>query len=342
MKIDQFLQKRHEMSLREIGMTRREKREFNVVKTLVASVVALGVIIFGISLTPPPGFDVEKNYAIESGSTLKDISQYLKDEKAIRSKQFFQLLAIATGTSSELKAGNYSFEKPLSSLEILRLVADGATQDNHVVLTIPEGSSLEYIGETAEALLNNFDADAFVNMAIVRNGYLFPSTYFLDPETSEQDLIDRMGDTFAGVLAEIALDTVSDYSPEELRDRVIMASIIEREAAGKDDAYLISGVLWKRIEIGMPLQVDASFAYLFDKESKEVTLSDLAYDSPYNTYKYTGLPPGPLGNPGRIALDAALFPADSPYLFYLHDPEGGVHFGQNLAEHNENKRLYLR
>jgi len=341
MKIDQFLQKRHEMSLREMGMTRREKREFNVVKVLFLAIFLGGIALFFSSITAPRQFNTEATYTIESGSTLKGIAQYLKDEGVIRSRQVFQLLAMVTGKSGDVQAGNYNFPERTSALDVLNRLTNGSSNDDHVTLTIPEGSSLEYIGQTAEGLLNNFDADTFVNKAIQYNGYLFPDTYFLDPTTSEEDLITRMNDTFAGVLAELALDTI-EMPPEELRDRVIMASIIEREAAGKDDAYLISGVLWKRIEIGMPLQVDASFAYLFNKESKEVTQSDLAYDSPYNTYKYTGLPPGPLGNPGRIALDAALFPADSPYLFYLHDPQGGVHFGKDLAEHNENKRNYLR
>ena len=121
-----------------------------------------------------------------------------------------------------------------------------------------------------------------------------------------------------------------------------MASILEKDANGREDARVISGILWKRFDAGMRLQADATLSYILGKESKHLTLSDLKTDSPYNTYLHTGLPAGPIGNPGMETLRAAILPEVSPYWYYLHDGEGVVHYAKNFAEHERNRRLYLK
>jgi UPF0755 protein len=127
-----------------------------------------------------------------------------------------------------------------------------------------------------------------------------------------------------------------------LRDIVIMASIIEKEVHNTEDRGLVSGILWKRIKEGIGLQVDASLTYLLGKTSAELTSTDLKIDSPYNTYKYKDLPRGPISNPGKEAIFAALFPVISPYLFYLSDKDGVTRYARNFEEHKENKLRYLR
>jgi UPF0755 protein len=127
-----------------------------------------------------------------------------------------------------------------------------------------------------------------------------------------------------------------------LKDIITMASILEREANGKDEARVISGILWKRIQKNMPMQVDATFLYSIQKGSSALTQTDLKTDGPYNTYTRTGLPVGPIGNPGTVMIDAALHPTDSPYWYYLHDDKGGIHYAKTYQEHLKNKKLYIR
>ena len=121
-----------------------------------------------------------------------------------------------------------------------------------------------------------------------------------------------------------------------------MASLIEKEASGEKDRNIVSGILWKRIEKGIPLQVDAPFLYILGKESSELTKSDLSINSPFNTYKYKGLTPSPIGNPGLDSIKAAINPEDSPYLYYLHDAEGNIHYARTYSEHQKNIRTYLK
>ncbi len=310
---------------------------------LIVFIAGIAIMVLGVlyQMTPPRSFPVDQFIEIEKGSGLSTVARILKQEQVIRSSQVFQIIVKVSGNAQSLRAGDYVFERPMSVWTIARHVARGIYGKNFVRLTIPEGSSLQDIATIAEAHLVDFNPDYFIEQAIPYNGYLFPDTYFLFPSTTEDELIARMRDEFSTKIKEAYSENITTMTPELLRDKVIMASIVEREAAGKDDSAIIAGILYKRIKIGMPLQVDASFAYLFNKESSELTLDDLKFDSPYNTYTNKGLPPGPLGNPGLLALDAAFHPAQSPYLYYLHDSDGNAHFAKNFNEHISNKKKYL-
>ncbi len=171
-------------------------------------------------------------------------------------------------------------------------------------------------------------------------GMLFPDTYFFSPNTSTDEAITRLKKNYEAKLAPLR-EKIQKGSYSE-REVVILASILEKEARGDTDRSMIAGVLMKRLSIGMPLQVDASFLFLLGKESQNVTKQDLEIDSPYNTYKYRGLPPGPINNPGLATIQAVLNPTETTYLYYLHDANGGVHFATTFAEHKKNKALYLK
>jgi UPF0755 protein len=131
-------------------------------------------------------------------------------------------------------------------------------------------------------------------------------------------------------------------SKRSLKEIIIMASLIEKEARGEEDRFIISGILWKRIEKGIPLQVDAPFLYILGKESSELTISDLSTNSPFNTYRYKGLPPAPIGNPGLESIKASLRPTTSPYLYYLHDKNGNIYYAKTYDEHKQNIKKYLK
>ena len=159
-------------------------------------------------------------------------------------------------------------------------------------------------------------------------GYLFPDTYLFLPGAETEQIIGTMRDNFKKKAGDIA------------QDIVIMASLIEKEVPASDDRRIVSGILWKRLEIGMPLQVDAVFPYITGK--REVLLDDLKINSPYNTYLYKGLPPGPIANPGLDAIEAARNPKETPYLYYISGKDGKTHFAKTYEEHLKNKEKYLR
>lgn len=336
--LKELLKNRNQTFIAQLGTAPRRSHWW--VWALVVLVVIF--VLLYMASRPPRDFAEGERVRIEAGSGLGQIATTLKEAKMIRSRFLFKSWVALSGDAESLQAGDYIFDYPLGVRAVARRIITGQHGDVSVRITILEGATIDDIATRAGEVLEDFNTEKFIDKALDFNGYLFPETYFVLPDINEKELVETMHDQFSKVLNEVGSDRLNTLTPEELRDVVIMASIIEREAAGTHDSYVISGILWKRIEIGMPLQVDASFAYLFDKASSQVTKSDLAYDSPYNTYRNKGLPPGPLGNPGKIALDAALHPASSPYLFYLHDRSGGVHYGKDFDEHVANKRKYLR
>ena len=174
----------------------------------------------------------------------------------------------------------------------------------------------------------NFDKKEFLEKTAGLEGYLFPDTYLFLPGAETEQIIGTMRDNFQKKAGDVGQDTV------------IMASLIEKEVPDSDDRKIVSGILWKRLEIGMPLQVDAVFPYITGRQ--KVLSDDLKIDSLYNTYFYKGLPPGPISNPGLDAIEAARNPKESPYLYYLSGRDGKTHFAKTFAEHLKNKEKYLK
>lgn len=186
------------------------------------------------------------------------------------------------------------------------------------VVTIPEGFNLNQIADTASSKLANFNKINFLLETKGLEGYLFPDTYFFLRNANEKDVIKSMNDNFERKIIPLTPEIISSGKTE--KEIVEMASIIEREAKGDADRGIISGILWKRIKIGIPLQVD----------------------SVPDTYKTKGLPENPIGNPGQKAIEVAINPQSSPYLYYLHDKDGNVHYATTFAEHLKNIQKYLR
>jgi len=310
---------------------------------LVIGIITCTIILFIIIIMlPPRDFPVKSIFYIDEGKSLIEVANDLKDNNFIRSSILISILIKISGNADHVQAGDYIFEKPLPLFTIASRITEGRYGDIFVRVTLPEGSTLKQMSDILANNIKEFNSDYFLEKATQYNGYLFPNTYFFFPRVEEGVIIEKMQNEFSKQLREIIPERIADITPEDLRKYIIMASILEREANSKEDIYVISGILWKRIEKGMPLQVDASFNYLFNKSSDQVTQSDMEYDSPYNTYKYKGLPPGPLGNPGALSIDASFHPAASPYIYYLHDADGVAHFAKALSEHVRNKREYLK
>jgi len=296
---------------------------------LVVLLAILAPIFWQLFLTVPKNFPSGSMVKIEKGLSLSRVSSGLEKSGIIKQKWAFYFLARLSGKADEIKYGDYVFKEPLSVLGVMKKITRGDFGVKPVKVIILEGSISGDIAEVFEDF-ENFDKDVFLKKTKELEGYLFPDTYFFSPGVETEEIIKTMTDNFKNKVGETN------------RDTVIMASLIEKEAPAGDDRKIISGILWKRLEIGMPLQVDAVFPYITGKKGEKVLLDDLKIDSPYNTYLNKGLPPGPIGNPGLDAIDAALRPKESPYLYYLHGKNGKTYFAKTFAEHLRNKEKYLR
>lgn len=203
-------------------------------------------------------------------------------------------------------------------------------ESREITVTIPEGLTASQIGEILESA-KLFSKDEFIKIAQKEEGYLFPDTYRFYKKAKPEDIVARMKENFN-----------KKVTPDTSREIIIMASMLEEEVQSMEDRKIVAGILWKRLDRGMGLNVDAALTYILGRASHELTVDDLKYDSPYNTYRYRGLPPTPISNPGLDTILAAANPTSSKYFYYLTDKEGRVHYAVTLEEHALNKRKYLR
>jgi len=299
-------------------------------------VVILLYIFFASS---PSKFPAGVTVTVEGGSSLTEVAEYLKGKNIIRSPFAFKVLVYIRGGEDGSIAGDYFFSKSRNVFHVSRRIVLGQYGLNPVSITIPEGSTVVDMAVIYERYLSDFDAEEFVDDALPYEGYLFPDTYYFLPSIKTNEIISTMKENFFKRIGEIQEEiNSSDKSLEEI---VIMASLLEEEARTEEARRMISGVLWHRIDIGMPLQVDAVFPYILGKNTYEVTLADLKIDSPYNTYKYKGLPFGPISNPGLRSLAAAANPIENDNIFYLADMYGNTYYSKTFEEHKRKKRLYI-
>lgn len=302
---------------------------------IIAAIMALSIIS-----AAPSSFPRNVIVRVEKDMTVSEVATLLRERGLIRSESLFKIYAMLMRNGVGVQTGSYLFDVPESALRIAYRTAYGVKNIQKVKITVQEGFNSKQIAALIKKAMPNFDTQAFLAEARPHEGYLFPETYFIDPDDTPRNIVDMMREQFEKnlVLFEEALAT----STYPLKDIVTMASIIEEEASDPEDRRLISGILWKRIREGMPLQVDVPFYYIFDKGSSDVTRSDLATSSPYNTYKNKGLPPGPISSPGLDAIDAALHPVSSPYYFYLADRSGVTRYARTHEGHIINIAKYLR
>ena len=301
---------------------------------LIAIIVIWFLVDLGILF--PPRFGGEKIITIEQGMDARQIVHLFEQAGIIRQPSDFLFYLKITRNERAIKPGSYIFTKPLSVLHITRRIT-GTSAEREI--RIREGWTNHEIAQYLEREVG-ISASQFLLVAKEKEGYLFPDTYRIFQNASALDVVDILKKTFDEKIAPLQNDI--SLKKVSLKDLIIMASLVEKESSGDEDRAIISGILWKRLGANIPLQVDATLSYLTGKESKELTTNDLRIDSPYNTYRYPGLPQGPIGNPGLKSIKAALYPQTTPYLFYLHDREGIPHYAKTFEEHIENKNKYLR
>lgn len=257
------------------------------------------------------------------GQSVSSVGEELKLLGALRSTLTFKVAARLFGGA---QAGWYSLDTPESAITLAWRVSQGSTGLEPKKVTIPEGSTVREISEVVGVALPGSE-----------EGYLFPDTYNFFPGTPASQIVARMRKRYEEVVAPLRPQIVASGHTE--LEVITMASILEKEARLPETRRIVAGILWKRIEIGMPLQVDAVFGYIQGIDTFHPTLDDLKIDSEYNTYLYKGLPPGPINNPGEEAIRAALEPTKSSYLYYLTGKDGTMHYAKTFEAHVANKRF---
>ena len=286
---------------------------------------------------------------IPKGASAGRIGRILAEHKIIKSAVGFDLLARITGKSSELKPGAYRLSPSMPPGKIMDTIVKGEVCARWI--TIPEGFTVRQIAErlAAKGLVNE---DRFLYLASNGRyfnvgfphrdnleGYLFPDTYLIPLGSNEETVIGQMLACFNKKAMGYISSSQTNMPLDEV---VILASMIEREARVPKDRPLVSAVLRNRLNRGMRLEVDATVLYALGRHKTRVLYSDLDVDSPYNTYRNAGLPPGAIANPGLDCIKAALNPAKVDYLYYVAKPDGSHIFSHTLAEHDHAKRIAQR
>lgn len=303
--------------------------------------------------TPPGSGKVVRDISFPPGSGIRTLAQQLKKEKIIRSSRHFVLLARLRGSTQQLKAGEYRLNDGMTPDQILRKLVNGDV--DYRKFTLPEGYSMFQAAELLEQK-GYFKKDAFLEKCrdsdVMKRvgisgpsaeGYLYPATYNLSRTEREEQLIEQMVKQFDRKYAELpAAAAESAGKTFDRRQIVTLASMIEKEAVSAEEKPLISSVFYNRLRIGMPLQSDPTAVYGVRAFSGTVSKSDILRPSPYNTYLIKGLPPGPIGNPGVGALQAALHPSKTDYLYFVARQDGTHQFSRTLEEHNRAVEKYLR
>lgn len=297
-------------------------------------------IVYGALFAPPRLFPIESYVKVESGSTVAEVAETLKEESIIRSRLVFRVFAKVYGEQSVI-AGEYYFHTPQSALTIVRRLVNGVFDVEPVKITIPEGTSSYGIAQMLKEYVPEFNADAFYDLASQKEGRLFPDTYFITPGAEPEEVIRLMEENFRRQTSQGNVALAVAAFGRSLHDVVVMASLLEKEANNSRDRRMIAGILWNRMKNDMPLQVDAIFPYIIGKNTFNITRAELQTDNPYNTYVNKGLPPGPITNPGLEAILDAVTPIQTDYVYYLSDREGRMYYSVTYDQHLKNKAKYI-
>ena len=296
-------------------------------RNLIRFTISFGILFIGFLLylnMASSQFPTGTIVTIKNGEALSAVATDLKAHHLVRSAIIFQVIEILFAGENRLIAGDYYFNYPISTYSVASRVLAGSFDLKSVRVTIPEGSSMKQIATLFAPKLPHFSSVEFMKYYPDKEGYLFPDTYFFTIDATASDVIATMQKNFVEKIATIQDKIIAFGKPQ--KDVITMASILEEEANNPKDWSIMSGVLWRRLKIDMPLQVDPT----------------LGLGPAYDTYVNKGLPPTPIGNPGLGTIEAAISPATTTYLYYLSDKNGVTHYATTFAQHVANKFKYLK
>jgi len=286
------------------------------------------VLFFKREIYFPKSFNTEvKIFSIEKGEGVFEIAEKLEKEGIIKNRFLFLVEAVFKGKHKKILAGKYELKASMTIPQILEKFTKGDI--SKVKITIPEGFTIREIEEKLK-----------VDLPDELEGYLFPDTYYLPIDFKAEDLVKVMRENFDKKIAPYLSEI--EKQGKSLKEVMILASLVEKEVKTKEDKEIVAGILWKRLNAKIPLQVDATITYITGKKTTKISLEDLQIDSPYNTYKYLGLPPTPICNPGLESILAVIYPKETDYWYYLTTPEGKTIFSKTFLEHKIAKEKYLK
>lgn len=339
------------------GRDRKKRKSWAtfIVTAVILTPLVFAIMAFKISLMPVNDQKaVQITVVVPKSAATSTIAGVLKKSGVIRNASAFRLYARIQDVDGKLKPGSYTMNTAMTVPEVIRDLIKGPP--DRITLTVPEGYTVAQIADLLEqkglstgaafnqALNQNWQFSFFKDLPAQKNnleGYLFPDTYYLGSDSVSEKIVEMMLQNFEQVMERYDYINKAKAKGLTLNEAVTVASMVEREARVESERPRIAGVIYNRLNAGMPLQIDATVQYALGKQKEKLLYKDLEIDSPYNTYKISGLPPGPIANPGWPSLKAAIEPEKNNYFYYCAKPDGSHAFARTLAEHNINVQKYL-
>jgi UPF0755 protein len=329
--------------------------------TIIALVILLGAGVAAVAVwlgwndihEPYKGYDAPEQFVtIRQGASSGEIGRALGDARLVSDPRLFRVALWWTGQGRNLKAGEYRFDRAMTPLQVIDVLVSGEVYSERI--TFREGLTIEEMSKLYE--MRGFGrardfVEASKNAGRIREidpeapdleGYLFPETYSVPRHVPASRLVELMVDRFLSVYGE-PMRTRAAAEGLTTRQVVTLASLVEKETGKADERPVVAAVYRNRMNIGMPMQADPTIVYALEKAHRydgNIRREDMAMDSPYNTYKNPGLPPGPIASPGKASLEAALMPADVAYLYFVSRNDGSHEFAKTFAEHAANVRKF--
>ena len=324
---------------------KKNKRIIRVARIVVIMIIIITIWQCFKIVDTPLKINNEEIVEVAEGDSFYGILDKLSEEGKIKNKFLVKLYLKICGIKPEVLEGTYKLNKSMTLNEFVNLLTD--SNKDKVYITIPEGYTIDDIAEKLEEnnicnskefidSVKNYELPKYIsnnpNKRYNLEGFLFPDTYSFNKNENADFIIKTMLNRFEKVWQEIVEDLNISIPEEEIEKKVNVASIIEKEAVVDSERSFISSVIYNRIAIGMPLQIDATVIYSYGYHIEKMYEKYLEIDSPYNTYMYYGLPIGPISNPGRASLMAALKPKETDYLYYLLESENTHYFTDNYDD----------
>ena len=313
---------------------------------LATIVIALGAFWFYTNTKAVSSNTKFNDFIITRGTSAMQVGNNLHKAGFIKSPLAYKIYVQFTGKSGKIPAGEFRLAPSMNLFQVVDSLLSGPVE---LWVTIPEGLRREEIAVKFASGLDRDQTftDEFLQASKGKEGTLFPDTYLFPKEASASSIVNKMTRTFTSKTSAFEAGTGLTFD-----QRVVLASIIERETKTGEERPVVAGILINRLNVGMALQVDAAVQYAIGSTKCTVqstkcdwwpilTKNDLASASKFNTYKYPGLPPTPIANPGTSSLTAAFNPTGNDYWYYIHDNDGQIHYAKTLSEHNANIAKYL-
>lgn len=310
---------------------------------------------------PLDRFGVYKDFKIFQGESVSRISQDLADEDIIKNSLYFRLYVWREGIAKSIQAGEYNLSGGMNIIQIADIITQGKVVDREATVLIPEGLTIgeienilagknllekgDFVAATgsaeAQKYYGSFDFFGGKPNASNLEGYIFPDTYKFYIDAKPEDMIRKILANF-GAKFDSEMRAEANRQGKSIYEILTLASIVQAESSGPDDMKIIAGIFENRLAIGKALEADSTINFITGKKMRQASFKDLEINSPYNTYKYAGLPPGPIDNPGLDAIKAVIWPQKTDYLYFLHTPEGQTIYSKTYQEHLKNKAKYLK